>query len=163
MAGMARFSPCGTWRYCLERAWDADRPRLVFILLNPSTADERMLDPTVAGCLARAADGGYGSLRVLNLFALRATDPAALRRAADPVGPGNDAALREGCAGLGAGDRVICGWGNHGAHLGRSARVLGALRAAGLALHHLGLTLKGEPRHPLYVRRALAAQPWTPP
>jgi hypothetical protein len=159
--GLALFSPCGLCRYSLQRSWDDDAPVLVFLMLNPSTADEVATDATLRVCLRRAMTGGFGMLRVLNLFALRATDPAALRTADDPVGPRNDAAIRDGLTDLRhAGDRIVCAWGNHGSHQDRAAQVLQRLRAGRHELHHLGLNKGGAPRHPLYVALDQPLQPW---
>src|SRR5688572_11312536 len=115
-------------------------------MLNPSTADAVRDDPTIRRCIGFARTWGYRRLVVTNIFALRATLPAALRGAADPVGPGNDRfilrAAREA-------DRVVCAWGVHGALGNREEEVLALLR--GLAMEHLGLTRGGHPRHPLYL------------
>src|SRR3954469_17706712 len=89
----ARFSADGLYRYALWRVWDADRGLCNFLMLNPSTADETVNDPTVARCARRARSWGYGGLVVTNLFAFRATDPSGLRAAPDPVGPEDDAAI----------------------------------------------------------------------
>lgn len=161
MTGSAELSPCGTFRYRLQRTWNPDAPLIVFLMLNPSTADATSDDATLRACLSRALAGGFGRLTVLNLFALRATDPARLQQAADPVGPGNEAALRDGLSDLKADDRLICAWGNGGRLQGRGAAVVRQLRERGLALHHLGLTASGEPRHPLYVAQAQPLLPWS--
>jgi hypothetical protein len=124
------------------------------ILLNPSVADEAADDPTLARCTDRAQAMGFGGLTVVNLFALVSPDPRALRAAPDPVGPGADAAL-EAVAGF-----VLCGWGNHGRLAGRGEAVAARLRARGVALHNLGLTRHGQPRHPLYVAGAVAPRVW---
>jgi hypothetical protein len=159
--GIAILSPCGLYRYRLQRCWDDDAPVLVFLMLNPSTADEVATDATMRVCLRRAMGEGFGMLRVLNLFALRATDPAALRTADDPVGPRNDAAIRDGLADLRhPGDRIVCAWGNAGGLHGRGAQVERRLREAGHDLHHLGLTAGGAPRHPLYVPLRQTWQSW---
>ena len=110
MTGSAELSSCGTFRYRLQRTWNPDAPLIVFLMLNPSTADATSDDATLRACLRRALAGGFGRLTVLNLFALRATDPARLQQAADPVGPGNEAALRDGLSDLKADDRLICAW-----------------------------------------------------
>lgn len=154
---LARYSPCGRYRYLLSRCWDGSRPRLLFVMLNPSTATEAHNDPTVARCERRARAMGCGSVRVANLFAFRATDPGILRTVADPVGPGNDAALLDSAA---RADIVICAWGTGGVLHGRGAAVERLLRGAGAALHHLGLTRDGHPRHPLYLRGDCPALPW---
>lgn len=155
----ALWSPCGQYRFRLDRRW-APGPPLVAILLNPSTATETQDDPTLRRCLARARAMGLPGLSVVNLFALCATDPAALARHPDPVGNGTDAIVHAAAREAGA---ILCGWGNHGAHLGRGAAVAGALRHGGHRLLHLGLTLQGQPRHPLYVAATLPARPWTAP
>lgn len=155
----AVFSRCGTYRYRLTRTWDADRGRLLYIMLNPSKACEKKNDPTIARCQKRAELLGYGGLDVVNLFAFRATDPADLRAAAHPVGPENDAFLVQAC---GEAECILAAWGVHGRHHGRDDRVLSMLGAAGLSLHVLGLTRHGLPRHPLYVSYANRPEPWVP-
>jgi hypothetical protein len=144
----AVFSRCGTWRYLL---WRMHHPRgrlLGMGLLNPSTADEHRDDPTIARCHGLARKLGYPGLIVWNLFALRATDPAALRKSADPVGPQNDAAID---LALSLCPRTVLAWGNHGALGGRGAEVLAHCEVSGTRLGSLGMTLRGEPRHPLYL------------
>lgn len=154
---MAVYSACETYRYQLTRDWNASAPRLLFVMLNPSTASETTNDPTVARCEARARRMGQGAVRVVNLFAFRATDPRALRAAADPVGRDSDRFLLEAA---GWADSVICAWGNHGALLNRAKAATALLRSAGKPLLHLGLTGMGQPRHPLYVRNDATPQPW---
>lgn len=153
----ADYSGCGCYRYALTRIWDEAGPRLAFVMLNPSTASEVRNDPTVARCEARARALGYGGVRVVNLFAWRATDPQALRAAADPVGPRNDAALGEAADWA---DAVLVAWGVHGALLARGAAVAAFLRGCGKPLLHLGLTREGFPRHPLYVPNARQPEVW---
>lgn len=153
----ATYSDCERYRYSLTRVWAPDLPRLAFVMLNPSTATEVRNDATIARCVARARALGFGSVRITNLFAWRATDPGALRGAADPVGPGNDAAIR--AAALWA-DTVLAAWGVHGALHGRGEAVAGLLRASGRPLVHLGITQGGSPRHPLYVANARQPEPW---
>lgn len=143
----ARTSPCGRYRYSLTRQWGADPARrAVWIMLNPSTADATVDDPTVRRCLGFSRAWGCDSLEVVNLFALRATDPRELRTAVDPVGPENDGALRDA---VDRGDLVVAAWGAHGVLHGRAA----AVRAVfGPEVRCLGVTKAGMPRHPLYVR-----------
>jgi hypothetical protein len=146
----ALFSPCGTWRYLL---WRLPRARAEVIgmgLLNPSTADEARDDATIARCRTIAARTGSGNLLVWNLFALRARDPAMLRRVSDPVGPDNDAAI---ALALALSRHTVLGWGNHGALRGRGAAVLDMAEAGGQRFACLGTTGQGEPRHPLYLAR----------
>jgi hypothetical protein len=153
----AVFSGCLRWRYRLWRRWDASRPVANFLMLNPSTADEERLDPTCARARDYAARWGYGALVVTNVFAWRATDPAAMKSADDPVGPENDAAIARAAR---AAALVVCAWGNHGAHLERSARVVALLKKDGVRLHALRLNGSGEPAHPLYLSGSLRPRPW---
>lgn len=153
----AVYSPCESYRYSLERLWDM-APPLVCVMLNPSTATELANDPTIARCETRARAGGFGGVRIVNLFAFRATDPRDLKRATAPVGPDNDTRLLTACAGAGL---VLAGWGIHGAHLNRADAVLTMLRDKGVQIHTLGQTKDGHPRHPLYVGYATQPEPWT--
>ncbi|WP_010138508.1 DUF1643 domain-containing protein [Oceanicola sp. S124] len=159
----ALYSPCLRYRYALSRTWDATAPRLLYIMLNPSTATEQQNDPTIERCERRARALGYGGFRACNLFAWRETSPALLKKAEAPVGPDNDAVLRSSLDWIGAGGLVLCGWGVHGAHLGRGREVAQSLRASGAPLAHLGLTRDGAPRHPLYIAYATQPQPWGDP
>jgi hypothetical protein len=143
----AVYSDCEAYRYLLTRTWAAG-PRALFVMLNPSTATEIQNDPTVERCERRARALGYGAFRVTNIFAFRATDPKVMRAVADPIGPDNDAAIRESALWA---DRIICAWGNHGLHLGRGDQVTSLLRGTGAPLFHLGLTGQGQPKHPLYI------------
>lgn len=155
----ALYSPCDTYRYGLTRVWAADAPRLLYILLNPSTATEEQNDPTIARCEKRAQLLGYGSFRVVNLFAFRATDPADLKRAEIPLGPDNLEFLQQSALGWNP-DLILCGWGAHGTYLNQSSIVLQNLRAWSVPLWHLGLTKMGEPRHPLYLSYRTQPQRW---
>lgn len=116
--GAAVFSPCGVYRYRLERAIAPQLERVVaFVMLNPSTATEHVDDPTIRRCIGFARSWDAGRLVIGNLFALRATDPRVMKAHAEPVGPDNDqhllAIAREA-------HLVVCAWGNHGAHRGRA-------------------------------------------
>ena len=147
-ASVAVYSDCGRYRYALTRVWREGGARALFVMLNPSTATEWRNDPTVERCERRARALGCGAFRVVNIFAWRATDPLAMRAAADPVGAENDAAILDGVAWA---ERIVCAWGTHGAHLGRGAAVERLLRGTGRELSVLGLTKAGHPQHPLYI------------
>lgn len=153
----ADFSPCRSWRYRLWRIWDGRRPYCLFLMLNPSVADENVLDPTVTRCVDFARCWGFGGLYVANLFALVSTDPEALYHAPDPVGPDNNLAILEMARDAGM---VVCAWGNHGALKERREAVLNMLRAAGVKLNYLRMNATGEPTHPLYLPGDLAPVPW---
>ena len=109
--GTAEFSACGRYRYWLERRWSADSPA-VFVMLNPSTADAKIDDPTIRRCMGFAKREGHGGLVVVNLFGWRSSDPRQLVLADDPVGPGNTRAIGEALLmGATTSGRVICAWG----------------------------------------------------
>ena len=144
----AVFSACRRWRYLLWRRWDPRLPVANFLMLNPSTADEFKLDPSCTRARRYAERWGFGSLIVTNVFAWRATDPDEMKAVRDPVGRGNDRAIvraaRESAI-------VVCAWGNHGAHLGRSDAVRRLLSEAGVKAQVLRMNGSGEPAHPLYL------------
>lgn len=160
MTCSAEFDATRKYRYRLDRDWtgDASRGRVAWIMLNPSTADEQQDDPTIRRCVGFSKAWGYGRLTILNLFALRSTDPSKLRDAADPIGPRNDATILSAIAGA---DIVVAAWGNTHLKLGagcnaRHVRMLTLLDA----VNHLGLTKDGQPRHPLYLRGDLKPMWW---
>lgn len=145
---LAVFDPARTYRYRLRRAWAAPpAPVLIFLLLNPSTADATQDDPTLRRCVGFARRWGFGALEVVNLFAYRSPDPNALHRVPDPIGADNDRHILDA---LRAADLAVAAWGAGGSYLGRGEVV--AARAERLTpLWHLGLTAGGQPRHPLYL------------
>lgn len=144
----AVYSDCEGYRYALTRTWERMLPRVTWIMLNPSTADERRNDPTIERCQRRSVAEGYGAMRIANLFAWRATDPTALKRADAPEGPDNTLALRQA---VDWADAVVLGWGVYGAHRGAGPALLAALARRRKPVLALGLTAAGHPRHPLYV------------
>lgn len=144
----AFFSPAREYRYLLWRRWDPLKPTCAFVGLNPSTADESTDDPTIRRCLGYARDWGYGMLCMVNLFALRATDPRKLRDSADPVGPDNDYFLSGTTR---AAELVVAAWGNHGNYAGRANTVCSMLGEVAC----LRVTKAGEPSHPLYLPKRL--------
>lgn len=153
----AVYSDCECYRYLLTRTWNGAGRKILFVMLNPSTATEMQNDPTVERCERRARALGFGAFRVCNIFAWRDTDPHRMRKAADPVGPDNDAAIVDSCHWT---DQIVCAWGVHGAHLDRGPQVEQLMRATGSPLFHLGLSKVGHPRHPLYIGYAKRPEPW---
>ncbi|MFL6672373.1 MAG: DUF1643 domain-containing protein [Massilia sp.] len=143
----ATLSRCGAYRYRLWREWDAAKPRLLLIMLNPSLADHQRDDHTITKSIAIARHLGCGRLDVGNLAAFRSPHPAELKRAADPIGRNNNRHLS---GMLAEADLVICAWGAHGAALpGRVQAVARLIRRAGVATYALKLTNDGHPSHPL--------------
>jgi len=141
----ALFSECKRYRFRLIRRW-SDGKSILFIMLNPSIADENREDPTVRRCIGFAHQWGYGSLEVRNIFSLVSTDPRQLYDSNDPIGPmdilypGDDF------------DKVIVAWGNHGSYMGRGKEVIRYLLDNKIDVYHFGLTKMGEPKHPLYLK-----------
>ena len=127
---------------------------VVFVGLNPSTADESTDDPTTRRCVGFARDWGFVRLELVNVFAYAATEPADLGSAPDPVGAGNREAVSTA---LRRADLVVCAWGNDG--LGPHADAVLELVARPYCL---GSTLRGAPRHPLYVRATTRPRPLVP-
>ena len=158
----AVLSPCGRYRYRLSRAWDYDRPPATFLMLNPSTADANQDDPTIRRCTGFAKTWGLGGIVVVNLYALRSTDPAGLwADGIDPVGPLNDRWLATAATDAALADSpLIAAWGANARH----SRVEAVLDLAHMdRLHALGVTKAGQPRHPLYLRADAAPTPWEVP
>ncbi len=161
----AHFDPTRTYRYALRRIWDPGGTRALFVMLNPSTADGDVDDPTIRRCLGFARRLGCGSLEVANLFAYRTPHPRVLAGATDPVGPANDGALRRA---LGRAGHVIVAWGN-GATDTRFTKELDdrvcafAEALAQREAHCFGLTQAGHPRHPLRLAGDTPLRRWSPP
>jgi hypothetical protein len=155
----AVISDCGLYRYRLDRRW-APGPTVAWIMLNPSTADADTDDPTLRRILAFSRGWGFGALRVVNLYAYRATEPADLWRAADPVGPDNDRHIAAAVSCV----EVVAAWGAN-ARPDRIAAVLALIaRAPGAGrVHALAVTKSGQPRHPLYLAGSLEMQRWEMP
>lgn len=136
----AVISQCGKYRYALWRKWDDSRPEVLFIGLNPATADDKQDDNTMRRCMAYATSWGFGGMAVANLFAYRTTYPALLKKAADPVSPENDNWLRRLSAQAGM---TVAIWGNHGSFLDRAERIKTELTG----LYCLKVTSRGQPHH----------------
>jgi len=141
----ATLSPCRKYRYMLWREWDPDKDTCVFIGLNPSTADESDDDPTIRRCIRFARDWGFGRLMMVNLFAIRATDPSVMKTSKEPIGSENDSYLISEC---GKASLVVAAWGNNGSHMGRSKEVTSML--SGIEIKCFKMTAKNQPVHPLY-------------
>jgi hypothetical protein len=144
----AVFSDNEVYRYHLWRQWETGAGRCCFILLNPSTATEAKLDPTVLRCLSFAVHWGYNAVDILNLFALRSTNPKKLYGHGDPVGERNDEVIRRVAERAG---QIIYAWGNHGELNGRAKAVRRLLDD--MKPYALAITGEGHPKHPLYMKK----------
>lgn len=167
MEGGAQLSPCGRYRHFLWRRWDAERPALAFIMLNPSTADADVDDATIRVCIGRAQRMGFGCIHVANLFPMRATDPRALTatRPSGRLGMDADYYLELACS---TARMIIAAWGALGTISGyRRARCEEALELLvgdrGHTLHALRITKDGHPAHPLRIPYAEQPQAWMTP
>lgn len=150
----AVISDCRRYRYLLSRQWWPNSQDCVFIMLNPSTADASEDDATIRKCMGFARRWGYGSIKVLNLFAFRATSIPDMLAADDPVGPENDLWLSDIAtfAGFKSEPTIVLAWGTHGIHRGRDQQVIAQLREKWPAcLWCLGKSKHGHPKHPLYI------------
>lgn len=142
----AAISDCRLYRYTLFRKWAGiDRLPVMWLMLNPSTADASLDDPTIRRCIAFSKRWGYGAMWVGNLYAWRATDPKGIRLSRDPEGIWNRDRLQSMAS---SSEKVIAAWGNHGAAAGAEylAHILPKTHGG---FWHLGLTNSGQPKHPL--------------
>ena len=142
------------YRYTLRRKWD-EGPSILFIMLNPSTADEKKDDPTVSKCVRFAKSWGFGSLYVGNLFAYRSTDPEVIKKMGvwESIGEENDrhlAYLLTKCV------KIVVAWGNHG--LDGTYDMQQILKDK--KLWCLDINKNGSPVHPLYRRGTSILKEW---
>ena len=157
----AILSPDGVYRYRLTRQWreaDGYGRRAVFVMLNPSTADAENDDPTIRRCMDFANSWGCDGLMVVNLYAFRATDPKAMLKAPDPVGPDNDTWIQRSLSYARLYETpIVVAWGAN-AKLDRVAQFTRLTHGADWQC--LGVTKDGQPRHPLYLRSEAELTPW---
>jgi hypothetical protein len=146
MEKAAVISPCGRYRYWLSRTWDRTKSMVGFIMLNPSTADATVDDPTIRKCVMFAEKWGAGSISVTNLYAWRATDPRELDGVADPVGPENAGYIHWQSL---IADTLVTAWGAN-ADAERARQVVRSLRPT-REVHCLTVTKGGHPAHPLFL------------
>lgn len=160
----AIISPCGLYRYRLERRISAAPRVAAFIMVNPSTADAKQNDATIRKVIGFAERNGVGRVIVGNKFAFRATDIKALRTAPDPVGPDNDRHLEEIMRDA---NLHIVAWGPL-AKLPRDLRsrwqeVIRIAERVGCRLMCLGTAQDQHPRHPLMLSYEATLSDWVRP
>lgn len=159
-ANGAVLSPDRIYRYHLWRSLKtkSGAGSVTFVMLNPSTADETMDDPTIRRCLGFARTWGYKSMDVVNLFALRTTYPRVLKRLPymEAIGWENNAMIEKVAS---EASIVIAAWGIHGALHQRDDDVIRMLVPTG-KLHYLRFTKDKHPSHPLYLPMTLKPIPW---
>jgi hypothetical protein len=161
--GTATFSPCGRYRYRLERRLGAG-PCVAVIMVNPSAADAARDDPTIRRVVQFGRREGWGRIVVVNLFALIASRITALAEAAEVAGPDN---LHHLGMAIGEADSCVVAWGRLTkipAHLRGAWREVQRLASeTGKPLHCWGITKDGDPRHPLFLPRDTVLRVWQPP
>lgn len=148
MTGTALFD--GEFRYVLTRDWNHDLKRIAWIGLNPSTATADTFDATMRRVYDFSRRWGFGGFTMLNLHALRSTDPRALTRHDAPTGPENDRHILEACTAPSCGC-VVAAWGNWGRLRNRGAEVKAMLEKHGIEVWCLGISHERHPVHPLYI------------
>lgn len=141
----AKLSDDRKYRYQLWRIWDDTLPKVAFVGLNPSYADEEINDPTINRCIDFTKKWGYGGFYMINLFAFISTDPNGLSNTSDPVGSENDKNIGEVVSIV---DKVICAWGNNGILNNRNSQVLSLINEP----FCLKINAGGQPAHPLYLK-----------
>ncbi|MES2590879.1 MAG: DUF1643 domain-containing protein [Bacteroidota bacterium] len=145
----ATLSECRKYRYALWRIWDTDKDNIMFIGLNPSIADETKDDPTTRRCVQFAKDWGYGGVYLVNLFAYRTKSPSDLWVAPFPISEPKDPSVNdnwlkgtaEHCT------KIVFSWGNDGDLNQRYIEVQKMFPES----FCFGLTMSGQPKHPLYI------------
>lgn len=131
------------YRYALWRIWNEEKPRVMFICLNPSTADEVQDDPTLIRCISYSKLWGYGGVVISNLFAFRTTNPKELINVKYPVGNENDEWIKHLSK---EAEIIVCAWGNLGEFLYRGQAVIDMFKE----IYCLKINKSGQPAHPLY-------------
>ncbi len=149
----AEISDCGRYRYSLTREWDETKPAMLWVMLNPSTADGKEDDPTIRRCIGFAKQWGFGSLEVVNLFALRATDPKDVDSCPDRNGPENWVHLGK----MNDYGTVVVAWGANKT----AEKFVRTWEKVPSHLKCLGTTKSGAPKHPLYIPKKQILVPWT--
>lgn len=144
------FSEDRKYRYVLKHSWtdffDVEEKPIAWIALNPSTADENKLDPTLTRIKKFSSKFGFNTFYMLNLFAYRSTDPNNMLIQEDPIGKDNDIWIKNIC---GKCNVVVCCWGTLGNHRKRQNDVLNLVKDYNL--NYLSLNKDGTPKHPLYL------------
>ena len=141
----AIFSEDRTHRYALIREWDLNKPSLMIVALNPSSADEKTDDPTIRRCIGFAKKWGFGKLIVTNLFSFRTSSPKNLFNSKNPIGNKNDFWLKKLSKEV---DMVVLAYGNHGKFNNRHNEILKIIKNP----HCIKKAKTGMPMHPLYLK-----------
>lgn len=158
MRKRAFISACGKYRYGLARQWDESKPSVAFMLLNPSTANAEVDDPTVRRCIDYANSWDYGGIYIVNVCPYRSTDPKALPKVDIPDEIYDKNALHIAAV-YKVVDKFIAGWGNSLplSFIQKSGYIIKTLLER-KKLFMLAENKDGSPRHPLYLKKDLMPQ-----
>ena len=158
MISDAIISQDGYYRYALQRVWDEALPIMIWVMLNPSTADGTVDDPTIRKCMKFARTLGYGGIMVFNLTPYRSVDPKRIYgvNEEDHVMELNYEYVHDTLRSLPPGQRIVhCAWGQHGVCRDLAYKFVSRLHyhddLDGLTLKAFRLTKTGQPWHPLYL------------
>lgn len=152
--GGATFSDCGQYRPLLWRDWEGalKAGHVLWIGMNPSTADGDVDDPTVRRECDFTSSWGYGAYRKCNVMDFRATQPKAL--CLPGVAPRCEINLDVIAEQARAAQIVVLAFGSLHKKLSHcGVEVVDTLKGHGTKMWCLGLTGNGSPRHPLYLRK----------
>lgn len=145
MKRQAKISPDGKYRYNLSRIWDEEKPKILFIMHNPSTADHTSDDPTMKRVINYAKDWGYGGVFVGNLYAFRSKCPKDLLNVDNPEGEDN---RQEVCSLIELVETIVYAWGNN-------KKEPDWLREKVDIPYCIDVGVNGIPKHPLHLKREL--------
>lgn len=162
--GSAIISPCGLYRYRLERKVAEGARSACLIMVNPSTADGDQDDATIRKVRGFAERNDIGRVIVVNKLAYRATDVRDVAKAMDPIGPENDEHIAQAVRDA---DLTILAWGPVGKlppYLRRRwLEVIAIAQRHRTVLHCIGTAQCGQPRHPLMTPYTTPITEWTRP
>lgn len=145
----ATISACGCYRYDLTRETGEGAGSVLWVMLNPSTADATENDPTICKCIGFAKRWGFARLKVVNLFAFRATNPAELRNTDAPIDVENIRALLVEST---VHDRVVFAWGGGLKHAKGNLWIAEYAASLFREARCFGINGDGTPKHPLYLK-----------
>lgn len=149
MIKTVKISECQKYRYSLTRVWDESKPSILFVGLNPSTADADKDDPTIKKLIAYTKAWGYGGFEIVNLFAYRSSDPKNLyNKQAIAIGPGNTTYLKQAAS---SHVKTICMWGNQAKEISETVTAIWTQYFRGKGAYCFKINRDGSPAHPLYL------------
>ena len=139
----AIFSEDRKYRFVLWRIWNDELPKVMFIGLNPSTANEDKNDPTIRRIISLSRNLGFGGVYMLNLFTFVTPHPEELKKCENPLKLADYYLSEYG----NKSNLIVAAWGTFPEVQDRSKHIMAMFPN----LHCLALNQNGSPRHPLYV------------